>query len=97
MPNLDPKNYVVHCKKSRYDVYIGRPSPWGNPWSHKMGTLAEYRVDTRAQAIEAFEKWFRSQPQLMLRAKRELKGKILGCFCSPLACHGEIIAKIANE
>ena len=22
---------VVHCKKSLYDVYIGRPSKWGNP------------------------------------------------------------------
>jgi len=23
---------VVHCKKSPYDVYIGRPSKWGNPF-----------------------------------------------------------------
>ena len=25
---------VVHCKKELYDVYIGRPSKWGNPFSH---------------------------------------------------------------
>ena len=23
---------VVHCKKEKYDVYIGRPSKWGNPY-----------------------------------------------------------------
>jgi hypothetical protein len=31
------------------------------------------------------------------KAKRELKGKVLGCWCSPKACHGDILAKIANE
>ena len=23
---------VVHCRRERYDVYVGRPSPWGNPF-----------------------------------------------------------------
>lgn len=27
------KGYVVHCKKDKYDVYIGRPSKFGNPFS----------------------------------------------------------------
>jgi len=27
------KHFVVHCKKERYDVYIGRPSKWGNPFT----------------------------------------------------------------
>ena len=22
--------YVVHCKRAPFDVYIGRPGPWGN-------------------------------------------------------------------
>lgn len=25
------KPRVVHCKREKYDVYIGRPSKWGNP------------------------------------------------------------------
>lgn len=28
---------IVHCKKDKYDIYIGRPSIWGNPFSHKEG------------------------------------------------------------
>lgn len=30
---------VVHFKKEPFDIYIGRPSVWGNPFSHKQGTL----------------------------------------------------------
>jgi len=29
--------------------------------------------------------------------KANLRGKILGCYCAPLACHGDILARIANE
>ena len=37
---------VVHCKKAPYEVYIGRPSKWGNPFTHlKDGkTLAKHIV-----------------------------------------------------
>lgn len=89
--------YVVHCKKEKYDVYIGRPSEWGNPFSFKDGTLAQFKVDSRDEAVEKFEEWFRSQPELVEKAKKELKGKVLGCWCAPLSCHGDILVKIANE
>lgn len=87
---------VVHRSKKPYDVYIGRPSKWGNLWSHEEGTLAEFKVETRAEAIRKYEEWVRSQPEMMAMIKRELKGKVLGCFCSPKLCHGHILAWIAN-
>lgn len=88
---------VVHCKKEPYDIYIGRPSKFGNPFSHLPGTLAIHKVDSREQAIEYFENYIRATPWLLKAAKDELKGKILGCWCSPQACHGEVLIKIANE
>lgn len=88
---------VVHHKKKPYDVYIGRPSKWGNPYSHQEDTLAQFKVETRAEAIDKYEAWVRSQPEMMLAIKTELKGKVLGCFCSPARCHGHILAWIANE
>jgi len=88
---------VVHCKRSHYDVYIGRPSKWGNPYSHKPGTLARFRCRTRKEAIEKYEQWLRSQPELMEAARKELRGKVLGCWCAPLPCHGDVLARIANE
>lgn len=40
---------------------------------------------------------FREQVEWELQAHiGELKGKTLGCFCYPLACHGDILAKYAE-
>jgi hypothetical protein len=80
---------VVHCKKAFYDVYIGRPSKWGNPF--EIG-----RDGTRYEVIEKYRVWIQSQPKL-LADLGELKGKVLGCFCAPLACHGDVLEQLANE
>lgn len=90
-------SYVVHCKRSRYDVYVGRPSPWGNPYSHKEGTLAAYKTASIEESIIKFEEYVRSSPALITLIKDQLKGKILGCWCHPTPCHADILAKIANE
>jgi hypothetical protein len=87
---------VVHCKRQPYDVYIGRPSRWGNPFSHKKGTLAEFRVATREEAITRFRTYVGCNPELLAAVKRELRGKILGCWCAPQACHGDVLVEIAN-
>ena len=87
---------VVHCKKEAHDVYIGRPSKWGNPFSHMPGTKAMYQVSTREEAIQRYEEWLRTQPELMA-ALSELKGKVLGCWCKPKACHGDVLLRLANE
>ena len=88
--------YVVHCKKSDYDVYIGRPSKWGNPYSHKERTIAEYRVSNRDEAIQKYEGWILNQPRLM-GSLHELKGKTLGCWCAPKLCHGNILVKLIKR
>ena len=60
---------VVHCKRARYDVYIGRPSQWGNPF--QIG-----RDGTRAQVIARYERWLEEHPEL-LAALPELAVKTL--------------------
>lgn len=87
---------VVHCKKSPFDVYIGRPSKWGNPYSHKEDTTAQFKVNTREEAIIAYEKYLLNTPELM-NSLVELKDKVLGCWCYPKACHGEILTQYANQ
>lgn len=86
---------VVHCKKSKYDVYIGRPSIWGNPYSHKDGTMAEFKVANRQEAIEKFEEYLLKNQELMDKLP-ELKGKTLGCWCKPKSCHGDILKKYVD-
>lgn len=87
---------VVHMKKEKYDIYIGRPSDWGNPFSHRDGTLAQFKVGTREEAVEAYREWILTKPELLKRLP-ELKGKILACWCKPLACHGDILVELADK
>jgi len=80
---------VVHCKREPYDVYIGRPSKWGNPFkSGRDGTLEE--------VLEKYEQYIMNRPDL-LAALHELKGRTLGCWCKPKPCHGDILARLAEE
>ena len=84
---------VVNLKDDQYDVYIGRPSKWGNPFSHMDGTLAKFKVATRHDAVMAYKQWVKQQPELMASLD-ELEGKTLGCHCKPKECHGDVLAEI---
>lgn len=86
---------VVHCKREPYDVYIGRPSKWGNPFSHRDGTLARFKAGTLDEAIRRYEEWVQSQPDLVA-ALPELRDKTLGCWCAPGPCHGDVLVRLAN-
>ena len=79
-----------HGDITEQSVYIGRPSPWGNPFV--IG-----KDGTREQVVEKFAEWILNKPELVLRAKEELRGKDLVCYCAPKMCHGDILLLIANE
>ena len=83
------KTKIVNVKKEKFDVYVGRPSVFGNPY-----TLG---IDgNRETVIKYYKEYFyeKIKSNAIFKAKvEELKGKILGCFCKPLACHGDIIVK----
>lgn len=80
---------VVHCKKSPYDVYIGRPSKWGNPFS--IG-----KDGNRKQVIEKYRGWILDQPEL-IESLHELDGKVLGCWCHPNPCHGDVLVNLIER
>jgi len=93
-PGPKPRTKVVHVKKAaHYDVYIGRAnprnglpaSPWENPFKGEG-------------AIERYRKYLKAPAQAWLRKRLpELKGKTLGCWCRPLACHGDVLAELADR
>jgi hypothetical protein len=87
---------VVNLKKAPYDVYIGRGSKWGNPFTHLDNTTAEHRVETREEAIARYEEYIMSNPTLFNQLP-ELKGKILGCYCKPQACHGDVLKRLCES
>ncbi len=80
---------VVHCKRAPYDVYIGRPGKWGNP-------IPLRHESERLKVVREYHDWIRTQPQLLAEVKT-LKGKVLGCWCAPRLCHGNVLAMLAEE
>lgn len=93
-----PRTRVVNLRRSKYDVYIGRVKHrrhggsdgiFGNPFV----LLDE---SERAEVVEKFRAYFldRVERDLDFRAKvLALRGRVLGCFCKPKACHGDVIAE----
>lgn len=71
-------------------VYIGRPGPWGNKFI--IG-----RDGNRDEVCDLFETEFlaKVEEDADFRAKvlKELKDKVLMCYCKPERCHGDIIAE----
>lgn len=94
-PTRRPRNknmthpLVVHLKRSRYDVRIDRATKWGNPYV--IGTDG-----TREDVIRKYADWLPTQPHLM-KSLPELQGRVLGCWCAPQACHGDVLATLAAE
>lgn len=78
-------------------VYVGRPTKFGNPYSHRDGTLAKYKVSSRDEAVDAYEQHLLANPALLEAARKELRGKDLVCWCAPLRCHADVLIKYANQ
>lgn len=86
-----PKVYNKHHGDAPADaVYIGRPSPWGNPFS--IGVHG-----SRSDVVEEFREKALNDPDFIELVQKNLRGKDLICFCAPKACHGDILLEIANE
>lgn len=86
---VEKNKLVVHCKKDLYDVYIGRPSKWGNPF--EIG-----KDGNRLEVIEKYKEYLLNNP-ILLNEIEELRGKVLGCWCRPKKCHGDVIIELLNN
>jgi hypothetical protein len=92
---------VINLRTASYDVYIGRAGKghdgyFGNPFIlNPRGDK-----DARLFCIMQYRGWFYKRMETDPEFKRrvhELKDKTLGCFCKPLACHGDVIAEYLNN
>jgi hypothetical protein len=62
---------------------IDRQSDWGNPFV--LGQDGD-----RERVCEAYRGYLRDKPELR-RRYGELRGKVLGCWCYPERCHGDVL------
>jgi hypothetical protein len=83
---------VVHCKREPFDIYIGRParglrgSIWANPFH--IG-----KDGTRDEVIAKYREYIMGNPELLAQLE-SLRGKVLGCWCSPQRCHGHVLVEL---
>jgi hypothetical protein len=76
----------VHISEE-YDVYCGRPSIWGNPFSHKDSKIASYKTNNKEESLKKHKEWLETNEYLLSKLI-ELSGKRLACFCkSNQKCH----------
>ncbi len=94
-----PETTVIHVNEMQPgDVYIGRAlprrglfksSPFANPF--RIG-----RDGNRAEVIEKYRTWLLGQPILVSTIPELLQGRRLACWCAPEACHGHVLAQLAD-
>ena len=98
--NSPDKDLIDWAKANGCFVYVGdneghtghKRSDWFNPF--KIGK--EKTDDRRNEVCDQYTKHIDNRPELLARLP-ELKGKVLGCRCYPLRCHGHYLASLANE
>jgi hypothetical protein len=84
------KTCVVNMRRGEaFDVRIDRMSIWGNRFV--IG-----RDGDRATVIAKYAAWIMTRPELLSRL-HELRGKRLGCWCSPLPCHGDVLVRLVED
>lgn len=92
------KTTVVNIRTHKYDVYIGREGHgqdgcFGNPFSVA-------RDGGRERVIVLYREYLLKRlrvDQEFARRIEGLRGKRLGCFCKPKACHGDVIVEYLNS
>lgn len=101
-----PRTRVVNVKsKEAFNVYIGRvngryglrQSKWANPFRIGDAHPIENRPMTRADTIAWYREYALQQPGFVAEVRAELRGKVLGCWCKPSPCHGDVLAELADR
>lgn len=101
-----PEVYNKHHKNApKGAVYIGRPTKWGNPFTHDAKAYMAYASSktpltlckNREEAVSSYKSLILANKELREQAILELKGKDLVCWCAPEACHADVLMEIANE
>lgn len=89
----DFENWIIddnHIYIGRRNVYVKGTyqSKWHNPFSVKKygreGCMAKYKE-------------YIMKDKKLLGQIEELRGKILGCWCKPEKCHGDVLLELLNE
>lgn len=91
-------------------VYVGRPTGWGNTYSHLQHANSKFKVATVDEAIAGYQRDLLRDiafiPEYLEKIKAELADKDLICWCAPFGgidyndprtiCHAQVLARVAK-
>jgi flagellar biosynthesis regulator FlaF len=88
--NMNKHFHVLKYAKEKL-LYqpIDRYSEWGNPFFLDSD-------GNRDEVCDGYAEYFKHKRSLHNKVKN-LKGKVLGCHCHPLRCHGDHLKNLADE
>jgi Domain of unknown function (DUF4326) len=92
---------VVNIKsKEHFDIYIGNrvrfhpykypQTKWGNPYAPLMKKYG------RGKVVAMYREHILANPGLTSQL-HELKDKVLGCWCKPEKCHGDVLVELVDK
>lgn len=91
-PPDSPYLYIGRTVRYYGKVIIPITSKWHNPFRLKnKNDMAE-----RLEVIRKYREEYLPNSGLMGQL-HELKDKLLGCWCKPLPCHGDVLAELVNR
>ena len=88
---------IVNLYKEPYDVYIGRSrkgepfNKWCNPF-----VIDKSNPNSLSEVLDKYRKYLWKEIKsgnITVEDLKNLDVKVLGCFCKPKDCHGDIIIK----
>ncbi len=79
---VDKKGFIV-------EYYVLPESEFANPFSIGKG-------QTRDDVVRMYREYILDNPELMSKLD-ELRGKTLGCWCCPEACHGDVLVELLSS
>ena len=98
---------VVNIKRDKFTVYIGRAGKgmdgyWGNPVKiNEECPICRGTHKDRGSTLPCYETYLRQRLEGSMAFRMSFmaldKNEVLGCFCAPDACHGDIMVKVWTE
>jgi hypothetical protein len=89
---LDPRPVQLRRRRGgQHSILVAAPSRWAS------GACAAVTDEQRGAAIAEYAVRLAGRPDLLARARAELAGRDLGCYCpADLPCHRDILIDLAQ-
>ncbi|MCP2259680.1 protein of unknown function (DUF4326) [Streptoalloteichus tenebrarius] len=79
-------------------TYVGHAGPrhsW--PDSDFASPFVKEAKTDREAMVRHYREWLAEHRELERRARTELKGRALGCWCAPQPCHADVLAELVER